>query len=211
MKEWTKMTIGLPWWLSGKEFTCQCRRHRFDPWARKIPHVSKQLIPLLNSTTTTEPVLKSLGAHLLNPHAATTEGCVPRAQDLQQEKPPQWEDLTPQLELSPHWPQLEKSLHRNKDPAQLKKKKKKDHRSTDQKKQVHTNLGLCVKKQTGWYCVPFLQGNGDSSYPWGQNRSRRMKDCDMVMTKCYAQVSCSKDSLKVLWAGNRLNVGPSTF
>ena len=119
MKEWTKMTIGLPWWLSGKEFTCQCRRHRFDPWARKIPHVSKQLIPLLNSTTTTEPVLKSLGAHLLNPHAATTEGCVPRAQDLQQEKPPQWEDLTPQLELSPHWPQLEKSLHRNKDPAQL--------------------------------------------------------------------------------------------
>ena len=20
--------IGLPWWLSGKEYTCQCRRHR---------------------------------------------------------------------------------------------------------------------------------------------------------------------------------------
>ena len=28
---------GLPWWLSGKESTCQCRRHRFDPWSRKIP------------------------------------------------------------------------------------------------------------------------------------------------------------------------------
>ena len=31
---------GLPRWLSGKEFTCQCRRHRklgFDPWVRKIP------------------------------------------------------------------------------------------------------------------------------------------------------------------------------
>ena len=30
----------LPWWLSGKESTCQCRRHRrcsFDPWVRKIP------------------------------------------------------------------------------------------------------------------------------------------------------------------------------
>ena len=26
----------LPWWLSGKEFSCQCRRHRFDPWVRKI-------------------------------------------------------------------------------------------------------------------------------------------------------------------------------
>ena len=28
---------GLHWWFSGKEPTCQCRRHRFDPWARKIP------------------------------------------------------------------------------------------------------------------------------------------------------------------------------
>ena len=27
----------VPWWLSGKESTCQCRRHRFDPWVRKIP------------------------------------------------------------------------------------------------------------------------------------------------------------------------------
>ena len=28
---------GLPKWLSGKESTCQCRRHGFDPWVRKIP------------------------------------------------------------------------------------------------------------------------------------------------------------------------------
>ena len=28
---------GLPWWLSGKESTCQCRRRGFDPWVRKIP------------------------------------------------------------------------------------------------------------------------------------------------------------------------------
>ena len=28
---------GLPWWLSSKESTCQCRRHRFDPWVGKIP------------------------------------------------------------------------------------------------------------------------------------------------------------------------------
>ena len=25
----------VPWWSSGKESTCQCRRHRFDPWSRK--------------------------------------------------------------------------------------------------------------------------------------------------------------------------------
>ena len=32
--------LGLPWWLSGKESTCQCRRCRrlrFNPWVRKIP------------------------------------------------------------------------------------------------------------------------------------------------------------------------------
>ena len=22
---------GLPWWLSGKESACQCKRHEFDP------------------------------------------------------------------------------------------------------------------------------------------------------------------------------------
>ena len=27
---------GLPWWLSGKEPTCQCRRPGFDPWVGKI-------------------------------------------------------------------------------------------------------------------------------------------------------------------------------
>ena len=29
-------TLGLPWWLGVKEFTCQCRRHGLDPWYRKI-------------------------------------------------------------------------------------------------------------------------------------------------------------------------------
>ena len=28
---------GPPWWLSSKESTCQCRRHRLDPWVWKIP------------------------------------------------------------------------------------------------------------------------------------------------------------------------------
>ena len=27
----------LSWWLIGKESFCQCRRHGFDPWVRKIP------------------------------------------------------------------------------------------------------------------------------------------------------------------------------
>ena len=28
---------GLPWWLSGKEFTCQCKKYELEPWVRKIP------------------------------------------------------------------------------------------------------------------------------------------------------------------------------
>ena len=34
---WTDDQLGLPRWLSDKESTCQSRRHRFDPWVRKIP------------------------------------------------------------------------------------------------------------------------------------------------------------------------------
>ena len=28
---------GGPWWLSGKESACQCRRCWCNPWVRKIP------------------------------------------------------------------------------------------------------------------------------------------------------------------------------
>ena len=36
---WTELNVymGLPRWLSDKESACQCRRHRFDCWVRKIP------------------------------------------------------------------------------------------------------------------------------------------------------------------------------
>ena len=38
----TYLIIGLPWWLSGEESICQCRRRRFDPWCRKIPRAVEQ-------------------------------------------------------------------------------------------------------------------------------------------------------------------------
>ena len=28
---------GLPWWLSGKESACQCRRRRLNPWSERFP------------------------------------------------------------------------------------------------------------------------------------------------------------------------------
>ena len=39
LRDWTTVqeTSRLPWWLSGKESACQCRRCEFNPWVRKIP------------------------------------------------------------------------------------------------------------------------------------------------------------------------------
>ena len=71
---------GHPWWSSEEESTCQCRGHRFDPWSRKIPD--------------------SLGQ--LGPWATPTE-------TMLQEKPPEWEARTPQLEISPRLSWLEKA------------------------------------------------------------------------------------------------------
>ena len=33
---WHLNHVELPRWLSGKAYACQCRRHRFYPWVRKI-------------------------------------------------------------------------------------------------------------------------------------------------------------------------------
>ena len=44
----TSSGLGSPRWINGKESTCQCRRHRFNPWVGKIPWRSKwQPIPVL--------------------------------------------------------------------------------------------------------------------------------------------------------------------
>ena len=59
--------LGLPWWLSGKEFTCQCRRHGFDPQSRKIPHATEQLSPC---AITTESMLQIPGATASETRAA---------------------------------------------------------------------------------------------------------------------------------------------
>ena len=45
---------GLPWWLHGKESTCQWRRRGFDPRSGKIPHAEDELSPC---ATTIDSVL----------------------------------------------------------------------------------------------------------------------------------------------------------
>ena len=74
-----KSFLGLPWWRSGSESSCQCRGHGFEPWSGKIPHAAEQL----------------------SPWATTTAARVPRAYAPQQEKPPQWEARAPQWRPNP--------------------------------------------------------------------------------------------------------------
>ena len=56
--------LGLSWCYSGWESACQCRRHRFECWSRKITHATEQQNP---RATATEPVLQSCELQLLKP------------------------------------------------------------------------------------------------------------------------------------------------
>ena len=89
--------LGLPWWSRSEESACQCRRHGFHSWSGRISYASEQ-------------------RSLCN---AATEACVPRAHSLQQEKRPQWEACTPQLESSPCLPR-EKACRRQWRPSTAK-------------------------------------------------------------------------------------------
>ena len=66
-KKKKKTTInggGLPWWLSGKDSICHCRRYRFNLLSGKIPHAMEQRSPC---ATTTEPVFWRPGAAITEP------------------------------------------------------------------------------------------------------------------------------------------------
>ena len=107
------------WCLSGKECTCQCRRHEFDSWSG-IPHAPQQLS---QCTTTVEPVL-------LSPVATTTEARASRACAPHQEKQPQLEACALQLESRPHSLQLEKTPTQQWSPSTTKKETHNDPQLT---------------------------------------------------------------------------------
>ena len=107
--------LELPLWLSGKEFTCQFRRHRFDPWAGKIPGAVEQVSPC--TTTTTKPELQSLETATTEPACCSYRGpSVPEPCHLKRGH--HNEKLVHSVRSSSCSPLLEKSLCSNKDPAQ---------------------------------------------------------------------------------------------
>ena len=69
--------IMLPWWLSGKESTCQQRRHRFNAWSGKILPSAEQL----------SPVHHNYRACALEPRSHNSWAHMPYNPSPQQEKP----------------------------------------------------------------------------------------------------------------------------
>ena len=83
------IAMGLPWWLSGKESACQCRRLGFEPWSQKIPLVAEQQAhaPQLLSLRSSAQELRLLQPVLLEAETreATSEKPAPHS-SLQLEK-----------------------------------------------------------------------------------------------------------------------------
>ena len=71
-----KSFLGFPWKLSGKESTCQCERHRFDPWSGKIPHAEEQISPC---AATPKPVFESLCSTMREATSEKPTQCRPRS------------------------------------------------------------------------------------------------------------------------------------
>lgn len=105
------MQRGLPWWLSGNESACQCRRPWFRSLIREDPTRCEQLAHV---------------AQLLSQCSRTWEPqrvshVCPRACTLQWETPLQWEALSTQPEES-CLPQLQ---------TKVRSSKNKEHRQKD--------------------------------------------------------------------------------
>ena len=82
--------------------------------------------PLVKNLPDNATNMGSIPGEQLSNWVTTTESAHVRAHAPQQEKPPQEEACTSQLESSPHSLQLEKGMGSNKDPAQPKIKLKKN-------------------------------------------------------------------------------------
>ena len=99
-------SLVLPWWLSGKESTYQCRRHEFDP-SSGIPHAWEQLSPW---ATNIGPGL--LTPEFLQPMLSNKRSTAMRSLHIT----PRQQSCSPQPEKSPHsnrdlaWPKINKYI-----------------------------------------------------------------------------------------------------
>ena len=100
----SKVILGLPWWLSGKESACQCRRcwrWVFDPWVGKIPWSRKwQPTPVFlpgESHGQKSPVGYSPWGRRVGPHAEHNTACCMKHNTVQYLSP-----VTLLVRVNPH-------------------------------------------------------------------------------------------------------------
>ena len=118
LSDWTE----LNWALRGKELACQCKRHRFDLWFRKIPHGATKPLEcgatklVCHNYWACDLVPRNCNFWVHTPQLLEPEHS--RTWASQQENPPQREALVLQLESSPRSLKLEKSHCSNEASAQ---------------------------------------------------------------------------------------------
>ena len=93
---------GLPWWLNGKESTCQCRRLGFNPWVGKIPWRGKWQPTLIilawEIPWTEEPGgLQSIGSQRVRHDLATKQQLPLQREEKDMTEPLSWADRRPEL------------------------------------------------------------------------------------------------------------------
>ena len=99
--------VGLQWWLSGRESTCQYSRHQFESLVQDESTCLRTSEALCHSywACVLQPGSCNCWAHVLQ----LLKPGLPRAYAPQAESAPQWESCTLQLKSSSRSPQLEKS------------------------------------------------------------------------------------------------------
>ena len=117
-KDWDRFlkgSQGLPWWLSVKESTCQCRRPGYDPGPKKIPQAP--------SNEAYAPLLLSLCSRAEPARCGHWSRCIPEPSPTVREATVTRSPRTATREQPRSAPQ-EEGLYNSDDPAQLKKANK---------------------------------------------------------------------------------------
>ena len=108
----SKLRPGLPWWLSGKEPICQCRRHCFDLWVGTIPWRRKwQPTPVFLPGESHGQ--RSLAGYSAGGHRRARHNWATKQQQQQNRGPRSCKRLTPKPVLNQNFKKCQLSHIRN--------------------------------------------------------------------------------------------------
>ena len=149
---------GLPCWLTGKESTCQCRWHEFDPWFQEDPARLRATKPVHNSWAwALEPTSCNYGS----PRSATREATTMRSLSTTARRLP----LLAATREKPRWQQPNKMNKPGLLPNTVLKRKKKNN-----SKWIKNQ---CVRAKTIKLVIQFSRSvTSNSLWPHGLEHAR---------------------------------------